>query len=112
MYYEKPGGVSVHDGFPNPATDASLQGVDLNKMLVRNGASTYFMRILGNDWQDSGIFDADIILIDRALAPRKTDLVVWWYDGSFAVSPHHQLPEGSEVWGVITTAIHPYRNKT
>ena len=51
MYYEQAQGVSVHDGFPNPATDAALQSLNLNQLLIKNGASTYFMRLASNDWQ-------------------------------------------------------------
>jgi DNA polymerase V len=109
MYYEKPSGVSAHSGFPNPATDASLQGIDLNKVLIPNGASTYFMRLVGSEWQDQGIFPEDILIIDRALNPKSTDLVIWWQADSFAVSPKHQLAEGAEAWGVVTTVIHQYR---
>jgi hypothetical protein len=111
MYYENPKGVSVHDGFPNPATDTSLQGIDLNKFLVHNSAATYMMRISGDDWQSIGIFDGDAILIDRALAVRKVDLVVWQHDGDFAVSPRHGVPKGGEIWGVVTAVIHQYRRK-
>jgi SOS-response transcriptional repressor LexA len=110
-YYENPKGVSVHDGFPNPAADASLQGIDLNKLLVHNSAATYMMRISGDDWEAIGIFDGDVVLIDRALAIRKIDLVVWWHDGSFAVSPRHAVPKGGEIWGAVTTVIHQYRRK-
>jgi len=108
-YYENPDGVSIHGGFPNPATDASLQGIDLNKLLIKNSAATYLMRIAGNQWQTSGIFHGDLLIIDRALAPKKTDLVIWWNDGSFAISPRRRVPEGSEVWGVVAAAIHQYR---
>ena len=111
MYYENPQGVSVHGGFPNPATDASLQGIDLNKFLIQNSAATYLMRISGNDWRNIGIFHGDVVIIDRAVAARKNDPVIWWHGGSFAVSPRHVLPEGAEVWGVVTTVIHQYRGR-
>ncbi len=106
MYYENPSGVSVHDGFPNPATDAALQGLDLNKLLIKNGASTYFMRIAGDDWQDSGIFDGDVAVIDRAIAPRANDLIIWCEGGAFVIAPRHALPIGIEMWGVVTATIH------
>lgn len=112
MYYENPSGVSIHTGFPNPATDASLQGIDLNKLLIQNGTSTFMMHIDGDDWQAVGIFDGDLALIDRAFGPRTTDLVVWIHDDDFAISPHHTLPEGGEVWGVVTAVIHQYRSRS
>lgn len=109
MYYENPSGVSVHDGFPNPATDAALQGIDLNKLLVKNGVSTYFMRLTGDEWQRLGIFDGDVAVIDRAVAARKADLVVWCEGSDFMISPRHALPIGKEMWGVVTATIHLYR---
>lgn len=109
MYYENPDGVSVHDGFPNPATDAALQGLDLNKLLIKNGVSTYFMRIAGSDWQASGIFAGDIAVIDRAVAPRRNDLVIWCEGDEFRLSPRHQLPIGKQMWGVVTAVVHLFR---
>ncbi len=109
MYYENPQGVSVHDGFPNAATDSSLQVLDLNTLLVRHRISTYFMRIDGSGWQELGIFAGDILIIDRALKPRPNDLVVWWKGESFAFTHSHAVPEGTPMWGVVTTTIHQYR---
>lgn len=109
MYKQDTEGVSVHDGFPNPATDTSLQTLDLNKLLVRHGASTYFMRITGNTWSDQGIYDNDIALIDRALKPKTNDLVVWTDGDELSISPKHRVPMDTPVWGVVTTVIHQYR---
>lgn len=111
MYYENPDGVSVHDGFPNPATDTSLQNIDLNALLVWHSASTFFMHISGNQWQDIGIWDQDIAIVDRALSPKPLDPVVWIRDGEFMVSNYASLKEEAEVWGTVTSIIHRYRSK-
>ena len=111
MYYSNPDGVSVHDGFPNPAADTSLQTIDLNSLLVRHTASTYFMRIGGNEWARQGIFADDLAIIDRALKPKPNDPVVWIPEDEFAKSPRHKLPENAEVWGTVTAIIHQYRGK-
>lgn len=112
MYYENPAGVSVHAGFPNAATDASLQPIDLNTFLIHNSISTFMMRIVGNDWRAQGIFANDVVIIDRALKPHQNDLIVWWKDDAFAISPRHTLPIDSTVWGVVTATIHQYRQKS
>lgn len=109
MYYSNPDGVSVHDGFPNPAADTSLQTIDLNSLLVRHSASTYFMRITGNDWAKQGIFAGDLAIVDRALVPHGNDPVVWIHEETFAISPKHKIPEGAEAWGAVTAVIHQYR---
>jgi len=112
MNYEIQDGVSVHDGFPNSATDTSLQTLDLNQLLINHPISTYMMRITGNDWQNEGIFDSDIAIIDRALKPRPNDLVVWWKDDIFVISRFHQVPEDAVCFGIITSIIHQYREKS
>ena len=104
-----PQGVSIHAGFPNPATDASLQNLNLNTLLVAHSLSTYFMRIAGDNWREMGIFDEDIVIIDRALAAGSNDLMVWWHEDIFALSPKHKVPKDAVTFGVVTATIHQYR---
>ncbi len=101
-------GVSEHTGFPNAATDRSLATLDLNTLLIKHPVSTFFMRIRGNEWEDRGIFDKDIMLIDRALSPRSIDLVIWWQEDTFMISKLQAVPAQTEIWGVVTTVIHRY----
>jgi|SRR3989344_1289261 len=102
-------GVSAHAGFPNPALDDSLDSLDLNRLLIKHTAGTYFMRVTGNDWQDAGIFDNDIIVIDRVIDARPSDLIVWWEGESFVLSLPARLPEKTAQWGVVTYTIHKHR---
>lgn len=111
MYYEQPDNVSVHNGFPNPAADASLQNLDFNQLLIHNSAATYAMRVAGNAWSEQGMFSGDIALIDRALTPKQNDVVAWVNNDDFAMSPKHAVPEDAVVWGVVTTVIHQFRRK-
>ena len=106
--YTTPQGVAVHAGFPNPAADTNINSLDLNKYLIQHSVGTYFMRIEGNSWQDFGIFNDDVIIIDRVLTPRKNDLIIWWEEDSFVLGHRASLPAGAECWGVVTTAIHQY----
>lgn len=104
-------GVSVQRGFPNPALDSSLPTLDFNQLLIEHRASTYMFRVQGNQWQDAGIFDRDIAVVDRALDARKTDTVVWWDEsqGEFAISHVNASPPHAAIWGVITATIHQFR---
>ncbi|HEY8999282.1 MAG TPA: S24 family peptidase [Candidatus Saccharimonadales bacterium] len=111
---EKQHGVSVHTGFPNPATDRSLDTLDLHQLLVPRPNSMFLFRIRGNKWKTQGIFDGDIAVIDRALAPRKGDRVVWWHEahGEFAISLFENVPHEANVWGVVTSTIHQFVRET
>lgn len=104
----------MHAGFPNPATDQRLHTLDFNQLLVQHTASTYMFRVQGSEWEAAGIFDGDIAVVDRALDPRKTDVVLWWDEsgGEFAISKHSAMPRAASVWGVITATIHQFRKKT
>lgn len=107
---KQPGGVSVHTGFPNPATDARLHTLDFNQLLIRHTASTYMFRIEGNEWEEIGVHGGDIAVVDRALDPRKTDVVIWWNEteGEFSISHYPAMPKEASLWGVITATIHQF----
>ena len=111
MDEQRPDGVSVHAGFPNPAADKSLHTLDFNQLLVQHGASTFMFRVQGNEWQDAGVFDNDIAIVDRALDPRASDVVVWWDEsrGEFAISGYRRMPAHGACWGVVTATIHQFR---
>ncbi len=101
-------GVSLHAGFPNPAADVNSSApLSLDKLLIRHPSSTYLFRVRGDDWQDEGIFDGDIALIDRAIVPRGHDLVIGWQDDNFAFSRYGKgrMPNP---WGTVTTIIHTF----
>ncbi len=104
-------GVSVHTGFPNPATDKSLHTLDFNQLLVRHTASTYMFRIQGSEWEGAGVFGNDIAVVDRALDPKKTDVVLWWDEskGEFAITKYSAMPKEAALWGIITATIHQFR---
>jgi DNA polymerase V len=98
MYYQQPDGVSVHDGFPNPAADNSLQPLDLNQLLIKNPIATYFVRVSG-----------DVLLVDRSLKPKPSDRVVWVHQDSISTSSFQRMPVDAELWGVVTALIRQYR---
>lgn len=109
MYYENPKGVAVHDGFPNPATDAAIQPLDLNKLLIKNSVSTYFMRVSSYDWRGYGILRGDLLVIDRAQPAGKNDLVIWWEGESFKLSPKHCVTLDHVVWGTLVGVVREVR---
>ncbi len=106
-------GVSIHTGFPNPAIDTRLSGLDLNKLLICHGASTYMFRIEGNEWGEAGVFEGDVAIVDRALDPRRNDVVLGWDEdrGEFIITPYASLPTAARLWGVITATIHEFRKR-
>lgn len=64
------GAVKVSAGFPSPASDYEEARLDLNDYLVRNPNSTFFFSVQGDSMQGAEIFDGDILVVDKAVAPR------------------------------------------
>lgn len=104
-------GVSEHTGFPNAATDVSLSSLDISKLLVRSPISTFFMRVRGNYGESQSVFDGDIVVIDRALRPRQSDLLIWWHEESFVLGALQTIPDDITPWGVVTYVIHEQREQ-
>jgi hypothetical protein len=102
-------GVSIHTGFPNPAADRRLRGLDLNQLLIKQPNSTFMFRIRGHEGTTQGIFDGDLAVVDRAASPRPSDFVLWHDGERFKLSRPARIAEGAVTWGVVTAVIHQYR---
>lgn len=76
---------TISAGFPSPATDYMSTGIDLNKELIRNPSSTFYGRVKGDSMQEAGIFDGDIIVIDKGLEPENDDIAVCFINGEFTL---------------------------
>lgn len=57
---------SVRAGFPSPAEDLGAQRIDLAARLIKHPQATFVMRARGDSMKDAGIFDGDVLLVDRA----------------------------------------------
>jgi DNA polymerase V len=119
-------GSHVPAGFPSPADDHLESELDLNEYLIDHPAETFFVRAKGDSMQQAGIFDKDLLIVDRSLTPKDNDIVIAAVGGELTVkrlcvkhgkpwllpaNPDYrpiQIKEGSElyVWGVVIHAIH------
>lgn len=115
----------ISAGFPSPAADYADEGLDLNNYLIRNKASTYFLMVRGLSVIEAGIFDGDIVAVDRSLEAMHKDLVVAVVDGEYTIKrlfqahgrielhPENpdfepiQFTDGMElqIWGVVTGVV-------
>ena len=105
-------------GFPSPATDYLEKKLDLNELLVKHPAATFFMRVKEGGMPDSDIFAGDILLVDRSLVPREQDIVIAIIEGEFKLtrfqSQQFKKKTGGsiELWGVISWVLHELRAKS
>lgn len=68
-------------GFPNPATDHMDRKLDLNEYLIRHPSATFFARASGDSMTGAGIFDSDLLIVDRAATPVQGDVIIAVIDG-------------------------------
>ncbi len=76
---------SVQAGFPSPAEDYMEGTLDLNELFIHRPSSTYIVRVAGDSMIDAGIYEGDLLVVDRSLDPKNNDIVIAEYDGEFTV---------------------------
>jgi DNA polymerase V len=113
----------VPAGFPSPADDYIEGRLSLDQHLIQHRDATFFVRAKGNSMVGAGIFDGDLLVVDRSLNPSSGDIVIAALDTELTVkrlikrdgmvilqpeNPEFQeivLKDGQElqVWGVVTS---------
>lgn len=76
---------TVPAGFPSPAADFAVKRHDLNELLITHPAATFMWVARGISMIEFGIFDGDILVVNRALNPAHKNIVVAEVDGDFTV---------------------------
>ena len=87
---------SVVAGFPSPAEQYLEPPLDLNELLVKRPAATFFVRVQGDSMIGAGINDGDLLVVDRSLRPASGDIIIASVDGDFTVKT---LRLGDGEWG-------------
>ena len=114
-------------GFPSPATDYIEEDVDLNVHLIKNVPATFIIRVQGKSMMDVGIYDGDLLVVDKSLKPKNFSTVIANVHDELVVKSFVKekdkqfLTSGSKrtenkiiinsesdvfVWGVVTYVIH------
>ncbi len=121
--------VSVSAGFPSPADDHLDRSLDLNEYLIQKPAATYFVRVSGDSMIGAGIYDNDLLVVDKSLDPNNNDIVIAIVNGDFTLKrflrqknkiilmPENENyepieindPQNFQIWGVVTSVVHKLR---
>lgn len=75
--------IPIKCGFPSPAIDSRENPLDFNDLLLKHKYSTYCLRASGNSLEKTGIFDGDILVVDKSIEAKNNDLVIAEYQGEF-----------------------------
>ena len=85
---------SVVAGFPSPAEQYQEPPLDLNELLVKRPAATFFVRVQGDSMIGAGIHDGDLLVVDRSLRPASGDVIIACVDGDFTVKTYRRDKQG------------------
>ena len=74
-----------YGSFESPALDFPEDSIDLLKHLIKDKETTFFARVTGDSLNGIGVFDGDILIVQKGLFPRENDIVIVFYQGEFYV---------------------------
>ena len=115
-------------GFPSPAADDLEDTIDPISWIIRHPSATFWWRVTGESLVDEGIFDGDLVAIDRA-GKRKVGRIVvavvdggitikklakrdgaYWLDPKSAGNYYEpiRITEDTEIWGVLAGVVRRY----
>ena len=114
-------------GFPSPATDYIEEDMDLNIHLIKNAPATFAIRVQGKSMSSAGIYDGDLLVVDKSLNPKNFSTVIASVNDELVVKNFikeknlqflSSSSKNSEdkialntnsnifIWGVVTYVIH------
>jgi len=115
--------------FPSPAEEWAERRVDLNDLLLLHPITSFYARVTGNSMSNAGIQDGDVVIVDRALDPWDSCIVVARLNHEFTIK-RLRLIDGSlrlqaehpdapppititsqtdfHLWSVVVCVIHPF----
>lgn len=96
-------------GFPSPAEQYVEAPLDLNDLLVKKPAATYFVRAAGDSMIGAGIIPGDILVVDRSVDARDGSIVVASIDGEFTVKYFRSDAAGGMRLEAANSAYRPIR---
>jgi len=117
---------TIPAGFPSPADDYLESDLSLDELVIKDKTSTFFIRVEGDSMIGAGIYDDDILVVDRAKKTRPGHVIVAVLDGEYTIkrfikdgkgyalkpeNPHYQnIPldkySNFKVWGVVIAVLH------
>jgi DNA polymerase V len=88
---------SIACGFPSPAEDYLDHPLDLNELLIKKPAATFFIRAKGESMVPAGIFEGDILIIDRSLQAKNGHIILAVINGEFTLKRFIKNKDSSKV---------------
>ncbi|MCF0049569.1 translesion error-prone DNA polymerase V autoproteolytic subunit [Dyadobacter sp. LJ53] len=115
----------VSAGFPSPADDYLDSDLNLHDFLVKKPAATFLVRARGKSMSGIGIFDNDVLVVDRSEKAIDRSVIIACVNGECLVkrlrivptavwleAAHHNYPPihirenlNFSIWGVVIGVV-------
>lgn len=113
----------VQAGLPNAIDDGEADALTIDDYLIDHPSQTVLVRVKGDSMVDAGILDGDLVVVEKAAAAKRGDIVIAIVDGqftlkrleldrgTFVLKPENKAypvirPEGTlEIFGVMTGLV-------
>jgi len=77
-----------YGSFESPALDFPEDSIDLLKLLIKDKETVFFAYVTGDSLNGIGVFDGDILIIQKGMLPKENDIVIVFLDGEFYVKKY------------------------
>ncbi|MGH8851044.1 MAG: LexA family protein [Casimicrobiaceae bacterium] len=126
-FFERPlAEAPVQAGLPNPIDDAPADALTIDDYLIERPSQTVLVRVKGDSMLDAGIFEGDLVVVEKRSSARRGEIVIAIVDnqftlkrldlerGRFILRPENKAypvirPEGAlEIFGVMVGLVRKY----
>ena len=85
-FFERPlAETPVQAGMPNPVDDGQADALTIDDYLIERPSQTVLVRVKGDSMMDAGIFEGDLVVVEKAATAKRGDIVVAIVDGQFTL---------------------------
>lgn len=93
-------------GFESPAAEYKELGLSLDQLLIHHPNATFIGQASGQSMEGIGIFDGDLLIVDRSLTVKNGDVIVANFNGCFVCKlidkPQARLLSASKTHAPVT----------
>ena len=75
----------VRAGLPEAVDDTDAEALTIDDYLIERPSSTVLIRVKGDSMMDAGIFDGDLVVVEKRPSAHKGEIVVAIVDNQFTL---------------------------
>ncbi|MBT3181402.1 MAG: repressor LexA [Deltaproteobacteria bacterium] len=87
----------VQAGFPSPAEEELVDTLSLDEYLIDKPEASFLLKVSGDSMIDAGIFEGDLVIIERGARPNNGDVVLACVDQEWTLKHLHRRGKSYEL---------------